>query len=81
MRIIAFFTNVVEIMIDTMTKPKELAVPKGLSIKPSLFEEARRKAEALGLSFSQLVTILIKKDLQQNEDITLKIDNSEYDKW
>lgn len=65
-----------------MTK-KELAVPKGLSITPSLFEQAKKKADALGLSFSQLITILIKKDLEEEgKSITIKAQTEDgYDEW
>lgn len=51
-----------------------LAIPKAVSIKPALYEEARNKAESLGLSFSQLVCFLIKEELKKEGDFTISAD-------
>ena len=61
-----------------------LALPKAISIKPALYEEARKKADALGLSFSQLVCFLIKQELKNGDDFTIsaeKKDEEGYSKF
>lgn len=56
-----------------MNKPdKDLAVPKAVSIKKDLYEEAMSKANSLGLSFSQLVCLLIKKEIDNKGDFIIK---------
>jgi predicted DNA binding CopG/RHH family protein len=66
-----------------MTKnTKELAIPKGLSITPSLYNEAKKKADALGLSFSQLITMILRKELSDDGNFTIiPKDKDGYSKW
>jgi hypothetical protein len=66
-----------------MTKnTKELAIPKGLSITPSLYDEAKKKADALGLSFSQLITMILRKELSDDGSFTITPkDKDGYSKW
>lgn len=63
-------------MIDTR---KDIAVPKAVSIKKGLYDKACNKADELGLSFSQLVCILLKKEIKNKEDFILKRDTQEED--
>jgi antitoxin component of RelBE/YafQ-DinJ toxin-antitoxin module len=54
-----------------MNKDKDYALPKAVSIKKELYDEAMKKADSLGLSFSQLVTVLLKKEMQSKGDFTI----------
>ena len=54
-----------------------LAIPKAVSIKPALYEAARKKADSLGLSFSQLVCFLIKQELKSGKDFTISAESEE----
>tara|TARA_B110000483_G_C17668381_1_gene340815 strand:- start:83 stop:289 length:207 start_codon:yes stop_codon:yes gene_type:complete len=68
-----------------MTKDtKELAIPKGLSITPSLYNKAKDKADHLGLSFSQLITMVLRKELSDDGTFTITPkdkDKDGYSKW
>lgn len=64
-------------------KQKDIALPKGISIKSDLYKKAQKKAEELGISFSQLVTFALKKELQGRGDFTIPSDKPEkkYSNW
>ena len=61
------------------SEPKELAVPKAVSIKNELYTKAQKKADDLGLSFSQFVCMLLKKELKNKEEFTIPTDKEEVD--
>lgn len=63
------------------TNKSELSVPKGISIKPQLYKEAQELADNLGLSFSQLVTIILKREIAKDEDFIIEKEDKQYDKW
>ena len=50
---------------------RDLAQPKAVSIKKDLYEDAMRKAQSLGLNFSQLICLLIKKEMENNGDCVI----------
>ena len=55
-------------------KQKDIALPKGISIKGDLYKQAQKKADELGISFSQLVTFALKKELKARGDFTIPSD-------
>lgn len=61
-----------ELRVTNMNKNKDYALPKAVSIKKELYDEAMRKADSLGLSFSQLVTVLLKKEMNNKGDFTIQ---------
>lgn len=60
-----------------MNKDKDYALPKAVSIKKELYDEAMKKADSLGLSFSQLVTTLLRKEMENKGDFTIKHQKTE----
>ena len=70
------FPNAGAIMTDTR---KDIAIPKAVSIKKELYDKACMKADELGLSFSQLVCILLKKEIKNKEDFILQRETEEED--
>ena len=61
------------------SEPKELAVPKAVSIKKDLYQKAMKQADDLGISFSQLVCILLKKELKNKGEFTIPSKSDDVD--
>lgn len=61
------------------SEPKELAVPKAVSIKNDLYQKAMKQADDLGISFSQLVCILLRKELKNKDAFTIPSDSDDID--